>query len=844
MKVDLFLNHITSSRDYRGQIAWREHLEASEASFATPARALPEALARALANDGIEQLYTHQAAALDATAEGKHVAVVTSTASGKTLTYNLPVLATMLEDPRARALYLFPTKALAQDQLRVLERIIGQVEGLDLDTGTYDGDTAQARRTALRDSGRIILSNPDMLHSGIMPHHSRWSHFFANLRYVVLDEIHTYRGIFGSNVANVLRRLQRICRHYGADPQFILCSATIGNPGEHAEKLLGLPVTVVDNNGAPRGPRTFILWNPPFIDDPPRTRRSYNVEARSLMTSLIADANAQTIAFVRSRLGAELLFRYTREALAQISVRLSESIRPYRGGYLASERREIEQLLFSQQLMGVTSTNALELGIDVGSLDAALIVGYPGSIASTWQEAGRAGRGFEESLAILIARETPLDQYLMRHPEYFFGQNPERAVIDPENPFVLYRHLRCALQELPVTAADEELFGPFMGGVLEVLGEEGQTRQIRDRWYWSGPAAPAREVSLRNSDENNYVIQNADTGAVIGEIDVWGAYTMLHTEAIYMHEGETFFSEKLDLQEKVAYVRPGEFDYYTMAESDTMVRVLDLPDDPAIDKTWRVSEVGFGPVEVTSLVHMFRKTKFQSLDSLGWGGLDLPPVLLDTVACWVTPPPTALARVRQYGRDPYEGLLGVSNAVRGVLPLHVLCEPADVGTAVDSSNFGVPTLFVYDKYSGGMGFARKYYDLTEDVLREALRLVEECPCGTGCPSCVGSPEPPGTIEEPGPSRPLPDREAALCLLHDLLELEPYVPPPGDKLPAPTAEEMIPLQAASHVPARPVEIRRLPEHIAGKIRAQLREAQTKLKAKGRPQAGGKSKRGED
>ncbi len=831
MDVDRFLQLLEASRDYQGQIVHCEHLPARQAQYAEPVSPIPDLLRQVLRADGIERFYSHQAAALDAAARGEHVAVVTSTASGKTLTYNLPVLSAMLADQRARALYLFPTKALAQDQLRVLERLVSRLPDLNLEIGTYDGDTPQGRRSALRDAGRIILSNPDMLHAGILPFHSRWAHFFANLRYVVVDEIHTYRGIFGSNVANVLRRLRRLCRHYGSDPQFILCSATIGNPGEHAERLTGLPVTVVDNDGAPRGPRTFVLWNPPFLDDPPRTRRSYNAEARWLMTALIAEANAQTIAFVRTRLGAELLYRYTREALAQISPRYCEALRPYRGGYLAEERREIERLLFSQQLMGVTSTNALELGIDVGSLDAALIVGYPGSIASTWQEAGRAGRGAEESLAMLIARETPIDQYLMRHPEYFFGQSPERAIIDPENPFVLFRHLRCALQELPITGEDEALFGRFLGGVLEILEQEGQARNVKGRWYWTGPPAPAREVSLRNSDDDNFVIQDVTTGKVVGEIDVWGAYTMLHPEAIYMHEGATYFCERLYLQEKVAYVRPGDFDYYTMAESDTTVRVLDLPDDPAVEKTWRVSAMGFGPVEVTSLVHMFRKTKFHSLDSLGWGTLNLPPVTLDTVACWLTPPPLALARVRQFRRDPFEGMLGISNAVKGVLPLEVLCEPSDVGAAVDSSNFGMPTLFVYDRYPGGLGFARKCYDLVEEVMSEALRLVEECPCEYGCPSCVGSPEPPGTREEPGPARPLPDKEAALCLLHDLLQREPYQPTLGSKPPGPAVPEApVPLETRPPTPARAVEIRSLPEHIAEKIRAQLRAARARRNRK--------------
>jgi len=640
----------------------------------------------------------------------------------------------------------------------------------------------------------------------------------------VIDEIHTYRGIFGSNVANVIRRLRRICQHYEADPIFILASATIGNPAEHAEKLIGKPITLVDNDGAPHGPKSFVLWNPPYIDETRTARRSPNIEAQHLMTGLIAEANVQTITFARARVTAELLYRYVQDALRERDPRLAESIRPYRGGYLPEDRRAIEKLLFEGQLMGVTTTNALELGIDIGSLDAALIVGYPGSIASTWQEAGRAGRGSEESLAVLIASDRPLDQYLMHHPEYFFGQNPERAVIDPENPFILYRHLRCAMQELPLTGRDTNLFGESTGGIIEILAEESQAQEVKGAWYWTGPSAPALEVNLRNADDNNYIIQDVtEESQVIGQIDEWGAFSMLHNEAIYLHGGQTYIVEKLDLNERVAYVRRGDFDYYTVAVDRTDIRLLDAPEEPPIEKTWRISQVGYGPVEVTSMVYMFRKIKFYQQDSIGFGNLDLPAQTLDTMAMWVVPPRETLRRIRRYHRDPAEALLGVANALGGVLGLYVICESSDVGTTIDTSNLLSPAIFIYDRYPGGLGFARKCYDLVEEILTATLELIEECPCQDGCPSCVGSPLPrfQPSAEDIDSRGQIPDKEAARCLLHDMLQLEPYEPPlPADYEPRAEAEA-VPLDAEG---APPLEIKPLPEHIARKMRQQIHDLQ--------------------
>ena len=778
MDIEQFLEHVTSDENYRGQIVHDEPIPARPAAYADLSQPPPEPLRALLEADGIEQLYTHQVEAIEAIRRGEHVVIVTGTASGKTVCYNVPALEALLGNPGLRALYMFPTKALAQDQLRTLNAYREGAPELSLVAGTYDGDTPRNQRRTLRDEANVILTNPDMLHTGILPNHARWGHFFEQLRYVVVDEMHSYRGIFGSHVGNVLRRLRRVCEHYDAAPQFICCSATIGNPGEFATDLLGVPVSVVDNDGSPTGAKRFVLWNPP-LDESAMERRSPNVEAQRMMTELIT-SGVQTITFARARVTAEILYRYVRESLRRVSPALAEAVSPYRGGYLPEERRAIEKRLFDGELMGVTTTNALELGIDIGSLDAAIMVGYPGTVASTWQQAGRAGRGEEQSLAVLVGRDTAIDQYLMHHPDYLFGRSHENAVIDAGNPYIVAAHLRCAAQELPLATPDHKLFGEHTGAIAEVLGSEGELNEVKGRWYWRGHSYPAGDFGLRNADESNYLIQDVGRGnQVIGEIDEWGAFTLLHTEAIYLHGGETYFVERLDLEQRVAYVRQGEFDYYTVSIDRTTLRVLEDEHDVRLQKTWRVSQVGLDPVEVTNLVYMFRKIKFYLMDSIGFGALDLPPHLLETQAFWIAPPLETLKRVRECGRVPFEGMLGVANAVTGVMPLRIMCEPADVGSVVDSANFGRPTIFVYDRYPEGIGFAQKLYEIVEDVFADALALIEECPCEGGCPSCVGAPLPhfepqSGDIETRGR---IPDREAALIILHDLLEREPYEPRP-------------------------------------------------------------------
>ena len=771
------------------------HLEtvpARAARWGRLAQPLPEPLAAALAARGVNRLYRHQAEAIEHARQGEHVVVVTGTASGKTLCYQAPLIESWAQDATANALLLFPTKALAQDQLKSLLALQDAAAGaLPFTAGTYDGDTPPRVRSKLRDEASILLTNPDMLHSGILPNHARWARFFSNLRYVVCDEIHVYRGIFGSNVANVLRRLRRICRHYGSHPRFICSSATIANPRELAEQLTGETFALVDRDGSPRGQRHFALWNPPVISETTMDRRSANIEARDLLASFVR-GGWQAITFVRARQVAEVLLRYSQEELRHDGGGIAERIRSYRGGYLPEERRAIERALFDGELLGVISTNALELGIDVGALDVAVLVGYPGTIASTWQQAGRAGRKTDDSLAVLIGHNTPIDQYLMRHPEYFFRQTPENAVIDPENAHILLGHLRAAAYELPVTPDDEGLFGEYAAAILQILEEGGEVRGIKGRWYFSTSGYPAADVNLRNASDNVYLIVDTarDTqavgrgdlaqrrrldrpGRIIGTLDEASAFAQLYAQAIYMHEGQSYFVDHLDLNERVAYVHPVELEYYTQSISDSRIRVLAAEHETS----WRVAEAGFGELAVSEKVYMFKKIRFETRESLGFGPIDLPVQTLETEGCWVTPPPAALAEVVKYGRVPVEGLWGIANVLGAVMTIHVMCDVMDVGTTVDSRGTGRPAIFLYDRYPGGLGFGHKAFGMLEELMTAACELIQGCPCEAGCPSCVGAPVLPEAGNDPegsGRGR-IPDKEAALVLLHHLLEREPYVP---------------------------------------------------------------------
>jgi DEAD/DEAH box helicase domain-containing protein len=816
MKVELFVKELLNGRDYRGQAVAIRHLPARKATYAEPGDGILPELQVGLSQMGIERLYTHQATAIDNVRAGRNVVIVTSTASGKTLCYNLPVLEALLQDPTSKALYVFPTKALAQDQLQGLLRWQSLMPSLPLAAGTYDGDTPRDLRRKLREQGNIILTNPDMLHGAILPHHPSWGHFFANLRFIVIDEIHTYRGIFGSNVANVLRRLERICHHYQANPQFICCSATIANPTELAQRLTGQEMTLVENDGSPKGQKHFLLWNPPLLSDG-LERRSANSEAKELMVRLLRQ-RIQTITFTRARVVAELIYRYVREELGRYGSGLANSIRAYRGGYLPEERRAIEKQLFSGELLGVSCTNALELGIDIGSLDACLIVGFPGTIASVWQQAGRAGRQSDDSLVILIGHNNPIDQYLMQHPDYFFEQTPENAIIDPDNPYIVLGHLRVAAFELPIRVDEEADFGSLAPALLDILGEDRQLLYRGDRWFWIGRGYPADDVNLRNMTENMYTIVDTSTGtSVIGSTDELSAFMQLHTEAVYIHEGDTYFVSELNLTEKVAYVHRAELDYYTQAITDRRVQVQEVE----TEKEQEQGKVWFGEVSVTYITYMFKKIKFYSQDSIGFGKVSLPPSTLETCAFWISPALDTLARVRQWGRNPQDGLLGIANVLTAVLPLYAMCDSMDIGSVVDSSNTGVPTIFVFDRFPGGIGYAAKGYELVSAILEACLQLIEECSCSGGCPSCVGSPIPPYATTDPDSDvkGTIPDKEAALLILHDLLGKEPYIPVTS-AMPL-TAPQVAATSEVARPPSPP-----LPERVELKIRQQIQRLNSK------------------
>ncbi len=824
MRVKDFIKEIKNSRDYYGQIVHIQDIPKREAIYGELKKQLKPEIMSALQAQGIENLYSHQVSAISAVREGKNIVIVTSTASGKTLCYNIPVLESILEDRKTRALYIYPTKALAQDQHKKLIKFKEINSEFNFDTGTYDGDTPPNTRKKLRDSGRIILTNPDMLHASILPNHSKWASFFENLKFIVIDEIHIYKGIFGSNVANLMKRLNRICRHYGASPQFICCSATISNPKELAESITNCEVVLIDNDGSPKGSKKFVLWNPPFLDEGKTERRSPISEAIKLMTELIR-YRVQTITFAQSRVLTELLYRYCQESLQKIRPSLADSIRAYRGGYLPEDRREIERLLFSGELLGVISTNALELGIDIGGLDACILVGYPGSISSTWQRAGRAGRSKDDSLVILIGQNNPIDQYLMKHTKYFFEQPIENVVISVDNPHIMFGHLRCAVHELPMTIEDEQIFGESAPAILELLQEDNQVRFIGGRWYWTGKGYPARDFGLRNMSENNYNIVDTtgNRNEVIGILDEFSAFMLAHDQAIYLQEGETYFVKNLDLKQKVAYVEKINVDYYTQSITEDKIRV----DEKEMEKEVFKSKAYLGQVTVTSITIMFRKIKLGSNDSIGFGNLNLPPMELETSAFWITPPARAITRVREYDRNPSEGLMGIGNALVGVIPLYVICDYIDIGPVVDSSNTGFPTIFIYDKYPGGLGFAEKSYELLDQILESCLELISSCPCDSGCPSCVGSTARTWSYFDAGSElkERIPDKEAALMLLHDMLGKESYIPKQST-----LSKPLTDVQQTETLEPQLIsrQIKPLPENVEAKIRKRIQSLKNRTR----------------
>jgi DEAD/DEAH box helicase domain-containing protein len=717
--------------DFPGDITLDRLIPEASPNFAPlPAELRPELVA-ALARRGIQRLYSHQADAYEAVRMGRHLVVVTPTASGKTLCYNLPVLQRLLENPEKRALFLFPTKALAQDQLAELSALKHGLP-IELRVDTYDGDTPPGRRTAIREGGHVVMTNPDMLHAGLLPHHTRWRRLFSSLDFVVVDELHTYRGLFGSQVANVIRRLKRICAFYGSSPTFICASATIANPLQLAKRLLEEEnVALVERSGAPRGERRLIFYNPPLVNREMGIRRSSMLEARRIAAPWIR-SGVQTIVFCRSRLQVEVMLSYLRQDLAP-RLDAHQRVRGYRAGYLPLHRREIEAGLRGGEITGVVSTNALELGIDIGSLQTAVLVGYPGTIASTWQQLGRAGRR-SGSIGVFVASSSPLDQFIVRHPEYFLSADPEEGLIDPDNLLLLAGHLQAGLFELPFE--DQERLGRAdVGELLQLFEEDGSATHSAGRWFWSRQAFPAEEVHLRRILADNVVI--IDTShprpQVIGEMDQFTAPVLLHEEAVYLHEGAQFHVDRLDWDEKKAYVRPVEVDYYTDALASVTVQVLETfggPEDEGVSRS-------HGELKITSLASMFKKIRFHTHENIGSGPIHLPEQTLHTTGYWIT---VDQGLWRSLGRETLEaGLQGMAHSVRHVASLRLMCDPRDLGSVAEvrSVTTQLPTVTVYEVYPGGVGFASRMYELHRKLLDDAAALVRDCPCLAGCPSCVG-----------------------------------------------------------------------------------------------------------
>ncbi len=825
VSLDAFLRDLQLDPGLLRQITAWERLPARAATYAPFPASLDARLLMALRARGIYLPYTHQAQAITAALNGDNVVVVTPTASGKTLCYNLPVLHTLLGDADARSLYLFPTKALAQDQLTELRGLVETLQ-TGIAPAIYDGDTPQGHRKRIREAAQLVITNPDMLHTGILPHHTNWSEFFQGLRTVVIDEIHTYRGVFGSHVANLLRRLRRICRFYGAEPNFILTSATIANPREHAERLLEAPVVLVADNGAPMGERHFLFYNPPLVDAQLGLRRSSLLEAQKLGERLLA-AGVQTILFARSRLRVELLLTYLREGYTRRGGD-AEAVRGYRGGYLPAERRQIEAGLRAGEVRAVVATNALELGIDIGQLQAAVLVGFPGAIASAWQQAGRAGRRQDTALAMFVAGAGALDQYLVQHPDFFFAASPEHALINPDNLVILTNHLRCAAFELPFREGEQFGNVDFTADLLQMLAEEGEVQRAGDRWFWMDSTYPAQGINLRAAGDPIVVMAGPGSASafaeapvvVIGQLEREAAPALLHAGAIYLHEGQTYWVERLDWEAGHAYVQPVEVDYYTEASGSTAVEVL------VIHQQEQEGELikGHGDLEVRSQVVGYRQVKRWTHETLGYGELDLPELVLQTSGFWLSFDAGLVERLRAQGmwqgdpndygpnwpaqrdlaraRDGYRctqcgaperpvrqhdvhhirpfrsfgyvpglnqayvlanqlenlrtlcracherteqgqrlrsGLAGLGYLLGNLAPLHLMCDPGDLGVHVEpqARHTERPTIMLYDRVPAGIGLAERVFELAPILLAAAHDMAARCPCARGCPACVG-----------------------------------------------------------------------------------------------------------
>jgi DEAD/DEAH box helicase domain-containing protein len=730
--ITQLVDWIKNEESIKNNISHWETIGNKEATYSSFPSQIDQKIVNALNKRGITSLYSHQYDAFISAYRQENVVAITPTASGKTLCYNLPVLQEVLANPESRALYLFPTKALAQDQKSELNEIIEEM-GVAINSYTYDGDTSTNIRQKVRKAGHVVITNPDMLHSAILPHHTKWVSLFENLKYIVIDELHTYRGVFGSHVANVIRRLKRICHFYGSNPTFICTSATIANPKELAENLIEESVKLIDKNGAPSGKKHFVFYNPPVVNKPLNIRRSATHEARKL-AELFLKNDVQTIVFARSRVRVEIILSYLQQ-LVQKELG-TKSIQGYRGGYLPKQRREIENGLRSGEIKGVVSTNALELGVDIGQLQACIMTGYPGSVASTWQQAGRAGRRQDEAIVILVGSSSPLDQYVIQHPEYFFNRPPESARINPDNLIILVDHVKCAAFELPFSKGEN--FGKHdVEEVLDFLTEEQILHYQKDKWYWMNDSFPAHNISLRSASQENVVIIDQTHVAnvkVIGEMDRFSAMTLLHDEAIYLHQGTQYQVELLDWEEKKAFVTEVNVDYFTDANLAVQLKVLEEENTQKFVNF----ECSFGEVTVNAMATIFKKIKFETHENIGSGPIHLPEEEMHTNSCWITFSHEVLTT---FDNEQIEkSITGMANVLRHVAPFFTMSDSSDIHVipqmkAVHSNQ---PTVFLYDRYPGGVGLSESVFKNIKTILNQVEQIIQNCACETGCPSCTES----------------------------------------------------------------------------------------------------------
>jgi len=745
------LEKILESPEFAPNIIINRLIPAKEGIFAPFPEGLDAGIVDSLKKRGIDKLYTHQTEVYALAQAGKNVVVVTPTASGKTLCYNLPCLQALLADESARCLYLFPTKALSQDQQAELNETVGSDNaGLNIKIATYDGDTPESLRISARDTGRIIISNPDMLHTGILPNHPKWIKFFSHLKYIVIDEAHAYRGVMGSHVANVIRRLRRVAAFYGAKPQFILCSATIGNPKELAQTLTGLPMELVDNNGAPRGEKRIILYNPPLVDKVQGIRRSSVMESRRWMIALLK-SGIKTILFAHSRVKTEVAASYVNEDLKNIFTDNSRiRVEAYRGGFLPNERREIERGLREGDIQGVVSTNALELGIDIGGIDASIVAGFPGSFNSFWQQSGRAGRRGGTSVSVFVATVSPIDQFIMNDSEWFFKKSAEEARIDPDNPYILTDHVKCACFELPFLDGELEegsscesygCYGENAKDVLEYLEESGVVRHTSGKWHWADRSYPAEAVSLRSASADNVVIIDLTDGrnCVIGEMDRPSAKELIFVNAVYIHRGRQYLVEELDIENRKCHVREADVNYFTDGLVKTDIKVLS--EDDKIK--YKEADGVLSDVLVRSQVTKFKKIRFHTHENIGYGDISLPEEETHTRSLALLFGPESQcgkALEKMDEQETGEALYGIGNLIRNIAPVFLLCDPRDLGIAerVRDTHFGVPSLYIYDKYPGGTGLTESLAQRIEPLLDAIREALKNCPCKNGCPSCVGA----------------------------------------------------------------------------------------------------------